>query len=80
MPSPPLGELLAALHVVAIPMRVPFRGVTTREVVLLDGPCGWGELRQFLEYDPTEAARWLAAAVETAWEPWPDAVRRVRCR
>ena len=75
MPSPPLGDLLAALHVVAIPMRVPFRGVTTREVVLLDGPCGWGEFGPFLEYDPTEAARWLAAAVETAWEPWPDAVR-----
>ena len=45
--------------------------VTTCEVVLLDGPCGWGEFGPFLESDPTEAARWLAAAEETAWEPWP---------
>ena len=34
MPVPPLGDLLASLRVVAIPMRVPFRGVTTREVAL----------------------------------------------
>ena len=40
MPLPPVGDLLAALHVVAIPMRVPFRGVTTREVALLEGPPG----------------------------------------
>ena len=77
MPVPPLGDLLASLRVVAIPMRVPFRGVTTREVALVEGPLGWGEFGPFLEYDPAEAARWLAAAVETAWEPWPDAVRDV---
>ncbi|HSO63935.1 MAG TPA: o-succinylbenzoate synthase [Ornithinibacter sp.] len=75
MPVPPLGDLLATLRVVAIPMRVRFRGVTTREVALLEGPAGWGEFGPFLEYAPPEASRWLAAAVETAWEPWPDAVR-----
>ena len=51
-------------HVVAVPMRVPFRGVTTREVVLLRGPVGWGEFGPFPEYDDAEAARWLAAARE----------------
>ena len=72
---PPTGELLAALHVVAIPMRVPFRGVTTREVALLEGPAGWGEFGPFLEYGPAEASRWLASAVESAWVGWPAAVR-----
>ncbi len=76
MPLPPVGDLLAALHVVAIPMRVPFRGVTTREVALFDGPVGWGEFGPFLEYGPAESSRWLASAVESAWVGWPDAVRR----
>jgi o-succinylbenzoate synthase len=75
MPLPPVGDLLAALHVVAIPMRVPFRGVTTREVALFEGPSGWGEFGPFLEYAPPEASRWLAAAVESAWRAWPDPVR-----
>jgi O-succinylbenzoate synthase len=75
MPLPPVGALLAALHVVAIPMRVPFRGVTTREVALLEGPCGWGEFGPFLEYGPAEASRWLASAVESAWVGWPEALR-----
>ena len=75
MPLPPVGDLLAALHVVAIPMRVPFRGVTTREVALLEGPAGWGEFGPFVEYPPPEASRWLASAVESAWVGWPEAVR-----
>ena len=75
MPVPPLCDLLDSLRVVAIPLRVPFRGVTTREVALVEGPAGWGEFGPFREYPPPEASRWLAAAVETAWETWPDAVR-----
>jgi o-succinylbenzoate synthase len=75
MPVPPLGDLLDSLRVVAIPMRVPFRGVTTREAALVEGPAGWGEFAPFVEYAPTEASRWLAAAIESAWQPWPDAVR-----
>src|SRR5689334_11990631 len=76
MPLPPVGDLLASLHVVAIPMRVPFRGVTTREVALLEGPAGWGEFGPFVEYEPAEASRWLAAAVEAAWMGWPDPLRQ----
>ena len=75
MPLPPLGDLLATLHVVAIPMRMPFRGVTTREVALVQGPCGWAEFGPFLEYGTEESSRWLAAAVESAWETWPAPVR-----
>ena len=76
MDRPDLDALVAALHVVAIPMRVRFRGVTTREVALLEGPLGWGEFGPFPEYAPDEAARWLAAAVEAAWTGWPEPVRR----
>lgn len=74
-PTPTVGELLAVAAVVAIPMRVRFRGMTTREALLLRGPAGWGEFAPFPEYDDREAARWLAAAVEAAWYGWP-ATRR----
>lgn len=74
---PPLQELLDRLHVVALPMRVRFRGITTREVALIDGPAGWGEFGAFVEYGPPEAAHWLASAVESAYRPAPP-VRRDR--
>lgn len=69
---PDLDVLLAGLRVVAIPMRVPFRGVTVREAALVQGPGGWGEFSPFLEYTPPEASRWLASAVESAWAGWPE--------
>jgi O-succinylbenzoate synthase len=47
-------------------MRVRFRGITVREVALIDGPAGWGEFGAFLEYEPAEAAHWLASAIESA--------------
>ncbi len=72
---PNLGELLADLRVVRVPLRVRFRGVSHREVALLRGPRGWGEFGPFPEYPPVEAARWLGAAVEAAWLGWPDPVR-----
>jgi O-succinylbenzoate synthase len=72
---PDLDELLAGMRVVAIPMRVRFRGVTVREAALLRGPSGWGEFSPFLEYEPPEAARWLRAAVEAGWGRWPAPVR-----
>ena len=72
---PPHEELLGGLRVVAIPMRVRFRGVTVREVALFDGPSGWAEFSPFLEYDSSEAARWLAAAVEAGWGTWPTGRR-----
>lgn len=71
----PAAELLDAAYVVRVPMRVPMRGVTAREGVLLRGPAGWGEFAPFGEYGDAEAARWLAAAVEAAWAGWPAPVR-----
>ncbi len=58
-------------------MRVRFRGITTREVALIDGPVGWGEFGAFLEYGPPEAAHWLASAIEAAYRE-PPPVRRGR--
>ena len=66
---------LTEVHVVSIPLRVPFRGVLHREALLLRGPAGWGEFAPFLEYDDEEAARWLAAALEAARVGWPPTVR-----
>lgn len=75
MHLPDLDDLLGGLRVVALPMRVRFRGVTVREAALVQGPAGWGEFAPFAEYAPEEASRWLAAAVESAWEGWPAGVR-----
>jgi len=72
---PPLAEVLASLRVVALPMRVRFRGVTVREAALIEGPAGWGEFAPFPEYGDDEAAWWLASALECAWLGPPDPVR-----
>ncbi|MBT1540370.1 o-succinylbenzoate synthase [Curtobacterium flaccumfaciens pv. flaccumfaciens] len=74
---PDLAELLADAHVVSLPMRVRFRGITTREAVVLRGPAGWTEFSPFVEYDDAEAAAWLRATVDFGWtdhEPAADSV------
>jgi o-succinylbenzoate synthase len=73
--TPPLDDLLDRIHVVALPMRVRFRGIDVREVALIEGPVGWGEFGAFLEYGPAEAAHWLASAVEAAYRESPSPVR-----
>jgi O-succinylbenzoate synthase len=76
---PALDDLLDGMRVVTLPLRIRFRGVDRREVVLLRGPEGWGEFGPFLEYDTAESSRWLAAAIEAGWEGWPPPVRgRIR--
>ena len=72
---PALDELLDRLHVVALPMRVRFRGITTRELALIEGPAGWGEFGAFGEYGPPEAAHWLASGIEAAYRQ-PPPLRR----
>ncbi len=74
---PSLPDLLDRLHVVALPMRVRFRGITTREVALIEGPAGWGEFGAFPEYGPPEAAHWLASGIEAAYRE-PPPLRRDR--
>ena len=61
-----LADLLKTLRVIALPTRTNFRGVTVREVALMQGPQGWGEFSPFLEYDDNECRPWLASAIEAA--------------
>ena len=75
--TPALDDILDRVHVVALPMRVRFRGITTRELALIDGPAGWGEFGAFLEYGDAEAAHWLAAALDSAYRT-PPRLRRDR--
>ncbi len=70
-PRPPVADLVEAAYVVRLPLAVAFRGVVVREALLLEGPAGWGEFSPFLEYDDVESARWLAAAIESAWDDDP---------
>ncbi|WP_082929353.1 o-succinylbenzoate synthase [Mycobacterium sp. 852013-51886_SCH5428379] len=75
--TPALEDVLDRLHVVSLPMRVRFRGITVREVALIDGPTGWGEFGAFPEYEPPEASAWLASALEASYGATP-ALRRDR--
>lgn len=69
---PSLEELRENAFVVRLPLRVMFRGVVQREALLLQGPAGWGEFSPFLEYGPAESSRWLAAGIESAYQPYPQ--------
>ena len=62
-------------HVFSVPMRVRFRGITTREGMLVRGPAGWGEFSPFREYDARTAVPWLRAAREAAHDGWPAPLR-----
>lgn len=61
-----LNQILNSLRVVQLPMRTKFRGITTREVALFEGPAGWGEFSPFLEYGDAESANWLKSGIEAA--------------
>lgn len=61
--------------VYAIGMRARFRGITTREGLLLHGPAGWGEFCPFEGYDTAESLPWLDSALEAAEAGWPEPVR-----
>lgn len=75
IPAPPLPtaeELMERSVVVALPMRARFRGITTREALLIEGPAGWGEFAPFVEYPDEEAAAWLRGALEAAYSGLPS--------
>ena len=71
-PKPAIDELLATARVAALPLRVKFRGVLEREVMLFRGPNGWTEWSPFTEYSDEEAAAWLAGAIEFGWGSLPE--------
>ncbi|GAB3118648.1 o-succinylbenzoate synthase [Glaciibacter psychrotolerans] len=72
---PHLDELLGTARVVSLPLVTRFRGIDSREALLLRGPEGWSEFSPFVEYDDAEAATWLWAALEFGWSPTPPTVR-----
>ncbi len=71
MVTPELSDVLATAHVVSIPLRTRFRGLTEREAVVFSGPQGWTEFSPFIEYDDAESAAWLRAAYEFGWDALP---------
>lgn len=73
---PTLKELVDSARVVSLPMRNKFRGVTEREVLLVEGPNGWTEWAPFTEYQDEEAAVWLSAALEFGWGDLPTMQRQ----
>ena len=68
---PTIDQLLASARVVSLPLTTRFRGVDTREAVLVEGPAGWTEFSPFTEYADAEAATWLAAAIDFGWNRSP---------
>ena len=65
-------QILETARVLSIPMRIKFRGITTREVLLFEGPNGWAEWSPFTEYEDEEASIWLKAAIEFAFGDIPQ--------
>ena len=43
-----LDSILESIQVVALPTKTSFRSVDTREVLLIQGPHGWGEFSPLL--------------------------------
>lgn len=72
---PPLDDLLADAHLVALPLVTRFRSIELREALLLRGPLGWTEFSPFTEYDDAEASAWLRAAIDFGWREPPAALR-----
>jgi O-succinylbenzoate synthase len=76
---PPLAELLAAAHVVSLPLTTRFRGIDVREAMVFAGPLGSTEFSPFVEYNDDEASTWLAAAIDFGWHAQPAPLReRIR--
>ena len=71
-------QILATARVLSIPMRIKFRGVTTREVLMFEGPYGWAEWSPFPEYPDEEAAIWLKAAIEFAYTDFQPKAKTVK--
>ena len=73
--NPRLFALMAAARVVSIPLRTRFRGMTERELLVLEGPNGWSEWAAFPEYSDEEATLWLEAALEWGYGDLPKPKR-----
>lgn len=63
------------LHVWSVPLRTRFRGLTSRDGVLVRGAAGWAEFSPFWDYDDEESASWWRATREAADLGWPAPLR-----
>lgn len=63
------------LWVYRVGLRTRFRGLTSRDGVLVRGDAGWGEAAPFWDYDDAASGAWWDSAVEAADEGWPAPVR-----
>lgn len=61
--------------VYSTPLRARFRGLTSRDGMLLRGEVGIGEFSPFWDYDDATCLPWLAAAREAAEVGWPEPIR-----
>lgn len=59
---------------VRLPLRAPLGGLPYRQVTLVEGPSGWGEVSPLPGY-PCDPGRARAAAEEAAGGGWPPPVR-----
>ena len=63
-------ELVARARVVALPMRTRFRGITTREALVVEGTDGrWAEWSPFVEYADAEVSAWLRSTLAELGRP-----------
>jgi len=80
--TPSVSDLLDNSYVVGIPLRQEFRGTNYRETMVFDGENGPAEWAAFPEYGDTEAAWWLASAIEQGFAtdipPLPGHIKDVR--
>lgn len=72
---PSLKDLLDSARVVDLPLVTRFRGIDSREALLLEGTHGWTEFSPFVEYGDAEAAAWLEAAIDFGWDEAPEILR-----
>ncbi|CAN5888478.1 o-succinylbenzoate synthase [soil metagenome] len=58
-----------------IPLRVPFRGQTSRRGAVVRGPYGWGEYSPFPGFGSEDVEAPASSARASAFEAWPAPVR-----
>ena len=56
----------------AIGLHTRFRGLTTRDGLLIRGDAGWGEFSPFWDYDAPTSRPWWQAAREAAEVGFPE--------
>jgi o-succinylbenzoate synthase len=73
--KPSISALKTSARVVSVPLRTRFRGLIERELLIFEGSNGFSEWAAFPEYPDEEAALWLQAAIEWAFDEQPEPVR-----